>query len=240
MNVYTNCNSCIFYDDDKEVCTQGMWEHPEFKERRAYDTENKEWHIIDRICPRHRTSGWRDLVGDDLDEALRNEIKVKFSIIQAIHTDEAFSKFLVNLDNLVQESDICSIQGIYIVDRRGDASDPAELSRQLKKYKRPYAVKKALTDDEDYVFVDQFMQTRKVKSPFYVFGAEPDSITTQMIGGLYNLIVRDLKQVLYAGDDDCYFMASMLHQIKKRGFADYLKTNDAAHTVFSSDEILNA
>lgn len=234
MNVFTNCNSCIFFDKEDPCCTLGKWEHPKFVDNLV--KEEDEWHILNRICPFHRTSGWQELQGDgNLQETVNNEVKLKFGYVQVITDDTSGKMALEEIKSLCETK--YPPQSIYLLDYRTNNSDQQYYIDFLNSINKRFYIKQILEEGPPAFYIDQLAQTKKIKDPFYIFSNNV-GLNRRFFDGLNVLLYKDLEQVLFAGNEkDLYFTSTMLHQIRRAGFADYLTKENSGHTVFTMEQV---
>lgn len=231
MQLFTNCNTCVFLKDEK--CDGNLWDSPGFQNK-VRETEDGMTIIAGRICPTHRTNT------DQPFEEVRNTCRLSYALVAYLSEDkDANNQFLEDIKPLFDNRQTKPL-GIYLIDGRDDRSDILELKKSLEKFGVKYKIKNVLVANRPDKFIDEFVTTRSMGEQFYFYTNIEDKIDYQkFLRGLWNLIYKDMQQVLYAGSNSAFYLAAGLHQICKNGFKEYLLENNFDHAVFSTQEILD-
>ncbi len=218
-------------------CELGLWESSGFKDFIHKNEELDEMHIDSRICPYHRIETWSFNKDSPIDE-VKKEVYLKYALIYCINNTDTLERHLSSIQKIM-ESDY-KPQSIYIIDSQTTNNQNFDRTKEfLQNLNISFRIKKTLTEADESHFVDEFVMTSKVKEFFYVCIRNND-FNIDFLKGLDNIINGDMEQVMFAGNEDYYFVPMQIHQLTKSHFQQYLESKGLHSKVYEYDKVCNS
>ena len=230
MELFTKCNNCCFYKSDR--CGLDLWDTSGFAN--CVSELNGDTILKGRICPYHRVDQWAALKADPLTE-VKKEVYLRYAAVLVIDKDYSRDEALEDIIRLRDSA--LPPSKFYLVDRSEDNSNHQNLVEILKTYDIEFRTKQVIDynlSGEEYI--DEYVMTQKLTEAFYIAMHKPN-ISLGFIQNLNKLIYHDMSQVLYAGNNDYYFMLTSMHKIVRNGFKEYLINLGHQDKVISYEEI---
>lgn len=240
MQVYTNCSSCGFFNN--KSCELNKLNSEGFKGLAVQRTVNSgalEHHIDGRFCQFHRVKKWKDeQIKNGLDplQVVNEQTRIKYGLVTGIDKNSNPVKIFEQLDRICNSK--YPPENIYFIKNTGTPEYSKEdLEERLEKYNIPFRIKIAYVSISTDKFVDELFLTQKLKNKFYVCLLKED-FDLDFLNGLDKTINHDMLQIMYAGNNDYYFIPTQLHELCKDGFKEFLEREGLDDSIFSYEEIL--
>lgn len=236
MKVYTNCSSCSFLKNEK--CSLGKWETPGFKDlviKRPVDSGAEEYHIEGRFCQFHRVEKWASSQADPINSALESA-KLDYGFVTGIDKNSDTESVFKQID-MVCRSKHPPKNLYFISNKKTENLTKSEIEKRLSVYNIPYRIKMAIIEMPMSKFIDELCMVEKLTNSFYLCALKT-SLDINFINGLDVAINHNMRQVMYAGDENYYFMPTKIHKLCKDNFKQFLIKEGLGESVFSYDDII--
>lgn len=234
MQIYTSCESCNFFSQDQERCSEGLWDREGFKDIVKYDKEAGGHIIPGKVCPMHRAGG-KTTFQEAVDAA-----SLSYGLVINLRAN-ALDNFLGCLQGFCELEESIRPKSVYVIDNREEKADQEDIRNKIESLLSVHDIKfkyKSTLDTEwkPEKYLDEYAVSGVLKTPFYVY-FDQDEFDGKFLKGLWHKIYYDMLDVMYAGKDTCYFAPTAIHKVCRSGIDKFLRKEKLDHTIFSYEEL---